>query len=277
MVRWLPVSVLCILVVLSPAIARADMPCPDAHVFYYGWYGNPETDGQWRHWDHPTLPRQGAGTPHTPPEDIGANYYPGDGLCSSLNRDDVTRQMKQIKDAGIGVLAASWWGKDDISDQSLALLFEIAPEYSIQICFHIEPFPGRNAETTRAALVYLLDCYGDHPALRLPGKQQHEPLRVPAAGDGPQLRGELRSELLSGGLARVFGGRGGVEQGSLGGVDARQHALLGGLAGFAATAIDSTPWPTTLITSATGATMRLPAIRRTCVMPRRSRMGSTRR
>lgn len=176
MVRWLPVSVLCILVVLSPAIARADMPCPDAHVFYYGWYGNPETDGQWRHWDHPTLPRQGASTPHTPPEDIGANYYPGDGLCSSLNRDDVTRQMKQIKDAGIGVLAASWWGKDDISDQSLALLFEIAPEYGIQICFHIEPFPGRNAETTRAALVYLLDRYGDHPALYRCSQSGNRPL-----------------------------------------------------------------------------------------------------
>lgn len=145
--------------------ALAEEPCADAHVFYYGWYGNPETDGQWQHWNHSTILREGAGTPHKPPEDIGANFYPADGLYSSLSRDDVARQLRQIKDAGIGVIAASWWGKDDISDKSLALLFDVAPECGVKICFHIEPFPGRNADTGREALVYLLDRYGNHPAL----------------------------------------------------------------------------------------------------------------
>ncbi len=151
--------------VLALHAVGAEEPCLDAHLFYYGWYGNPETDGQWRHWDHSTLPRKEKGVPYRPPEDIGANFYPADGLYSSLSRADVARHLQQSKDAGVGVLAASWWGRDDISDRSLALLFELAPEYGVKICFHIEPFPGRTAETVRGALVYLMDRYGDHPAL----------------------------------------------------------------------------------------------------------------
>ena len=153
----------CLFILAGSALAT-DL-CTDVHVFYYGWYGNPETDGHCGHWDHPTMPREGRGTSHTPPEDIGANFYPADGLYSSLNRDDVARQLEQIKNAGVGVLAASWWGRDDVSDKSLALLFELAPTYGLKVCFHIEPFPGRNAATVREALVYLLDRYGDHPAL----------------------------------------------------------------------------------------------------------------
>lgn len=154
----------CCLFLLAGGAFGAEL-CNDVHLFYYGWYGNPETDGHWGHWDHPPMPREGRGTPHTPPEDIGANFYPADGLYSSLNRDAVARQLEQIRNAGVGVLSASWWGKDDVSDRSLALLFEVAREYGLRICFHIEPFPGRNAATVREALVYLLDRYGDHPAL----------------------------------------------------------------------------------------------------------------
>ena len=26
------------------------------HAFFYLWYGTPEQDGEWRHWDHSVLP-----------------------------------------------------------------------------------------------------------------------------------------------------------------------------------------------------------------------------
>jgi len=156
MSRYLMLLVLGYALFAAFSVAEPEAPCLDAHLFYYGWYANPETDGQWRHWDHSTLPRRGKGSAHRPPEDIGANFYPADGLYSSLSREDVARQLKQSKDAGVGVLAASWWGKGDITDKSLALLFEVAPEYGLKICFHIEPFPGRNAETMREALGWVL-------------------------------------------------------------------------------------------------------------------------
>ena len=143
---------------------QAETPI-EGHVFYYGWYGNPETDGGWRAWNHQVILREGGGDTHKPPDDIGSNFYPADGLYSSNSRDDVARQMLQLKQAGCGVVAATWWGIDHFSNKSMEVLFDIAAEHGIKVCFHIEPFPGRNAATVREALVYLLDKYGKHPAL----------------------------------------------------------------------------------------------------------------
>jgi glycoprotein endo-alpha-1,2-mannosidase len=136
-----------------------------AHVFYYSWYGNPETDGGWRQWNHQVMLRNGGGERHVPPEDIGASFYPGAGLYSSMNPADVALHMEQLKQAGAGVAAATWWGANDFTEKSLEVLFDAAAAHGVKVCFHIEPFPGRNAATMRDAIVYLLEKYGDHPAL----------------------------------------------------------------------------------------------------------------
>lgn len=54
------------------------------HAFYYMWYGNPEFDGRYLHWNHRYLPHweqsvtdQHPKGRHTPPDDIGASFYPG--------------------------------------------------------------------------------------------------------------------------------------------------------------------------------------------------------
>ena len=52
--------------------------------FYYPWYGTPEVDGNWVHWNHVIMPHWSkiesrkylTGSNHNPPDDIGANYYP---------------------------------------------------------------------------------------------------------------------------------------------------------------------------------------------------------
>ena len=57
------------------------------HAFYYMWYGSPEFDGRYLHWNHRYLPhwqqsvtnRHPKGR-HIPPDDIGANFYPGQWL-----------------------------------------------------------------------------------------------------------------------------------------------------------------------------------------------------
>lgn len=155
---------LCFLCAMAFADASESVS-PDAHIFYYGWYGNPETDGHWKHWNHNVILHGGGGENFTPPDSIGANFYPADGLYSSHSREDTARQMEQIKGAGIGVLVATWWGVGHDTDRSLEVLFDVAAEHGLKVCFHIEPFPGRNAVTTREAIVYLLDRYGEHPAL----------------------------------------------------------------------------------------------------------------
>ena len=96
------------------------------HTFYYGWYGNPAVDGNWVHWDHQIFLKEGGGGRHYPPEDIGASFYPADGLYSSNSPEDVAREMAQMKAAGIDVAVATWWGQGDYTDKSLDTLFEQA-------------------------------------------------------------------------------------------------------------------------------------------------------
>lgn len=162
--RWLVV----LLAISAAWVAAGDekaAPSRNVHAFYYTWYGNPQTDGAWRHWDHEVILREGGGAHHRPPDDIGANFYPEMGLYSSNSRADTARHMAQLRDAGAGVVAVTWWGRGDYSDEALETVFAAAASCNMQVCFHIEPFPGRNAATTRDALVYLLDKYGGHPAL----------------------------------------------------------------------------------------------------------------
>ena len=40
-------------------------PNYNLHAFYYPWYGNPETDGQYLHWNHPYIQVRGfTGSPY---------------------------------------------------------------------------------------------------------------------------------------------------------------------------------------------------------------------
>ena len=120
------------------------------HTFYYGWYANEETDGEARHWNHDVL---GVDEPARFPggDDIGANYYPTLGTYSSTDATVVRTHLRQCADAGIGVVVASWWGEGSFEDEALPLLFDSAEEFDIRIAFHLEPIPGRGAETSRHA------------------------------------------------------------------------------------------------------------------------------
>lgn len=143
----------------------AEVPSDRVHAFYYAWYGNPETDGGWSQWNHQVLLQEGGGKQFTPPEDIGANFYPANGLYSSNSMEDTLTHMEQMKSAGVGVVAVTWWGRDSFTDKALQVVFDAAEQTGLKVCFHIEPFPGRNAATTREALEYLLERFGAHPAL----------------------------------------------------------------------------------------------------------------
>jgi glycoprotein endo-alpha-1,2-mannosidase len=146
------------------AVASAE-PDPEVHAFYYTWYANPETDGTWSHWNHFVMLQDGQGPEFTPPESIGANFYPGNGLYSSNSLEDTRVHFRQLKAAGVGTVAVTWWGAGDFTDKALEVSFAAAKEEGMKVCFHIEPFGGRNGATSKDALIYLLDKYGDHPAL----------------------------------------------------------------------------------------------------------------
>lgn len=84
-------------------------PCYDVHAFYYPWYGTPDHDGQWKHWNHPYIRhwnkkevKKWPNNSHQPPDDVGSNFYPLLGAYSSREPDVVDAHMRMMRHARIG-------------------------------------------------------------------------------------------------------------------------------------------------------------------------------
>ncbi|MFE6159259.1 ThuA domain-containing protein [Streptomyces sp. NPDC056486] len=128
----------------------------NVHLFYYPWYGNPAVNGSWRHW-----PQGG----HTPPDDIGADYYPALGPYDSGDmKGAVAQHMKEVKKSGAGVIVYSWWGRGGYEDRLAKGVLDAAAEEGIKVAWHLEPYSGRSAASTVADIQYINDTYGSHPA-----------------------------------------------------------------------------------------------------------------
>lgn len=72
-------------------VSHLDPPNYCVHAFYYMWYGNPEFDSRYYHWNHRYLPHwqqsvtnQYPKGRHSPPDDIGASFYPGQFMILEL-------------------------------------------------------------------------------------------------------------------------------------------------------------------------------------------------
>jgi glycoprotein endo-alpha-1,2-mannosidase len=169
-------ALVCAAWLASPAaaaetVAAAAPATPSSRViaFYYPWYGNPATDGAYANWNHPVAVRNEPPRAFPGGDDIGANFYPELGCYSVNDPATLDAHMRQLRQAGVGVLCVSWWGRDTFTDRALPRLFQAAEAHGLAVNFHIEPFPGRNARTTREAVAYLIDKFGTSPALhRLP-------------------------------------------------------------------------------------------------------------
>lgn len=115
-------------------------------VFYYPWFGTPKTDGRYAHW------QQGGAAP---PADIASSFYPSRGVYSSADALVVDAQMREIAAAGIGVVIASWWGRDSAEDRRLPQLLGAARRHGLVVAAHLEPYGGRTVASTEADIDYL--------------------------------------------------------------------------------------------------------------------------
>jgi len=151
-------------------------PCYDIHAFYYPWYGNPQTDKSYYHWSHQQFVKKGTPKNYPGGDDIAADFYPKLGCYSSNSDKDLNAHMQMLRQAQVGVICASWWGKNSYTDKAVPRLLDVAARHNLKVCFHIEPFPGRNALTTRDAIVYIIDEYGSHSAFYRYGKDEPHPM-----------------------------------------------------------------------------------------------------
>lgn len=141
------------------------------HTFYYNWYGNPEFDGEYFHWNHSVLPHWSDTTwnhagQFPGGDNVGANFYPALGCYSSNDPQIISKHFELMNRAGIGVCVISWWGKDSYEDKSIPQYLEAADKYNLKIAFHIEPF-YKSVEEFKEQLTYLHTKYGKHTALFL--------------------------------------------------------------------------------------------------------------
>ncbi|ROP34973.1 discoidin domain-containing protein [Saccharothrix texasensis] len=128
----------------------------DVHLFYYPWYGSPDLYGSYRHW------QQGG---HTPPDDIGADFFPTLGAYDSGDLTRVVDQhMQWVRRSGAGVIVTSWWGQGSYEDRLVPGLLDAAARHGVRVAFHLEPYGGRTAQSTVADVRYLDDRYGSSPA-----------------------------------------------------------------------------------------------------------------
>ena len=167
------VNLLALSSVLNVEIRGAE-PSDRIIAFYYGWYGNPATDGAYNNWNHAVADDSGRRFPGG--DDIGANFYPEAGTYSSNDPETLDRQMLELRSARVGVISVSWWGKNHFTDRAIPRLLDAAHNHGIRVNFHIEPFGGRNALSTREAIHYLVDTYGSHPAFHKLTEYGNRPL-----------------------------------------------------------------------------------------------------
>ncbi len=158
--------------------------CPTVHAAFYLWYGTPDVDGRWLHWDHATLPHWDEavrkrhappGQLHAPPEEPHSPYYPARGLYSSRDNATLHAQFASLAAAGVDTAMLSWWGRKDSdvrrdsqgvnTDLIVPAVLDAAAAHGVGISWHLEPYGGRSPATVRDDLKYLHERYGSHPAI----------------------------------------------------------------------------------------------------------------
>eukprot|EP00929_Paragymnodinium_shiwhaense_P090787 TRINITY_DN50896_c1_g1_i1.p1 TRINITY_DN50896_c1_g1~~TRINITY_DN50896_c1_g1_i1.p1 ORF type:complete len:397 (+),score=62.63 TRINITY_DN50896_c1_g1_i1:23-1213(+) len=157
---------------------------PFIHAAYYLWYGNPEHDDKWMHWDHKVLPhwdpKEDARHKKfnwAPPGEHHAPYRPERGLFSCRDPETLRANFQDMAAAGIDSAMVSWWGRKDWkgkrddadsganTDELLNATLDAAKEAGMYVSFHMEPYRGRTAKTFLEDLKYIHDTYGSHPAV----------------------------------------------------------------------------------------------------------------
>jgi hypothetical protein len=118
----------------------------ETSIFYYPWYSTAAHDGSYRHWDQ-------AG--NTPPDYIGADYWPSRGIYSSADASVVNAQMAEIKAAGVDTVVISWWGRGGWEDSTMPTLMAAASANNLRVAAHMETYGNRNS-TLAADYTYLL-------------------------------------------------------------------------------------------------------------------------
>jgi glycoprotein endo-alpha-1,2-mannosidase len=155
-----------LLLLMLSGWAEAKATRPEVLAFYYGWYGNPQISGEWRHWKNVDPANERI---------EGVTDFPADGAYDSHDPAIVDRQAETARAVGITGFIASWWGRDSFEDRGMPRLLAAAGKHKLTVSAYYEKISGEDAASRITAAVgdidYLLGRYGSDKAwLRAAGK-----------------------------------------------------------------------------------------------------------
>jgi hypothetical protein len=148
--RRLTVALACVALIVA-GVGGATVPevLPsggEAAIFYYPWWGNPEQDGSWEHWNQ---------NGNTPPLDLASRFYPSRGPYSSSATNVVREHMREIAGMGVSTVVVSWWGWRSKEDERLPLVAREAGAAGLDVALHLEPWHGRTPQSTAEAIAVM--------------------------------------------------------------------------------------------------------------------------
>jgi len=129
-------------------------------VFFYPWYGNPNTSGSWRHWSEGD---------YSPPNTWSANYlpsYPDSSwnpnvqLYDSRDIQLLRWQDRAMAHTGVDIAIASWWGIGGFEDAALAKAIRMCKSVQWCIYYEMEAYGDPTAQNIYDDIRYVVDTYG---------------------------------------------------------------------------------------------------------------------
>ena len=137
---------LAVVVALLAFASSAAAGTKQVAIFFYPWYGTPEYDGGWLHWQ-----QLGA----QPPVTIASAFFPSRGVYSSGDARVLRSQMGEIRRAGVDQVITSWWGRGSVEDTRLPAVVAAARERGLSVAAHLEPYSGQTVAGVEADVRYL--------------------------------------------------------------------------------------------------------------------------
>ena len=116
---------------------------------YYPWYGGPP---DYEHWDY--LGRK-------PPLDLASPYMPRLGPYDVRSPAVLEQHARWIKEAGVGAIALSWWGRRSWQDQRVGLIMDVMRDHDVKVTFAMEPYADDRSLRYADDILYLLREYGE--------------------------------------------------------------------------------------------------------------------
>jgi hypothetical protein len=171
--------------------------------FFYPWYGNPNTNDRWIHWE---------GQNYSPPVTWSSNYLPNypDSiwnpsvqLYDSKNTEVLRWQDRAMARAGIDIAIASWWGIGGYEDDALAKAIRICKSVQWCIYYEMDAYGDPSVQKIYNDIKYVIDTYGlTRNYAKVDGKWLV--LVYGAGGDETADRWQQAKELLAGNGYHVY-------------------------------------------------------------------------